>query len=63
MGGYDAYGVEFTEKISGATYKVKQVFLSVNSTIYVFTYTSTKANYAMHLDDVNTMLEMFEFKK
>lgn len=63
MGGYDAYSVEFVEKISGTTYKVKQVFLTVNSLLYVFTYTSTPANYDKHLDDINTMLEMFELKK
>ena len=62
MGGYDAYSVEFTETISSSVYKVKQVYLTVNSVIYVFTYTSTRNNYDKHIDDVNTMLEMFELK-
>lgn len=63
MGGLDAYSVEFSQKISGTTYKIKQVFLTVNSVIYVFTYTSTMANYSRHLDDINKMIEMFELKK
>lgn len=63
MGGLNAYAVEYTEKISGNEYRVKQVFLSANSLIYVFTYTSTRSNYSMHLEDVNKMIEMFEFKK
>ena len=62
MGGKDAYAVEYVENISGVKYSVKQVFLAYNSMIYVFTYTSTKANYAKHLDDIDKMLEMFELK-
>lgn len=62
MGGYGAYSVEFVQKISGMTYKIKQVYLSVNSIIYVFTYTSTPANYDKHMEDVNKMIEMFELK-
>ena len=62
MGGHNAYTVEYTETISSNDYKIKQAFLSVNSLIYVITYTSTPANYAKHLDDVNKMIEMFELK-
>lgn len=63
MGGRDAYSVEYSQKISGTTYKIKQVFLAANSVIYVFTYTSTVANYNRHLEDINKMIEMFELKK
>ena len=62
MGGRDAYAVEFTQNISGISYKMKQVFLPANSVIYVFTYTSTVANYNRHLEDINKMIEMFELK-
>ena len=63
MGGYDAYGVEYISNISGIEFYVKQVFLSTPSIIYIFTYTSDAYHYESHLDDVDTMLEMFEFKK
>lgn len=63
MGGYDAYGVEYTASISGLNYKLKQVFLAYNNMIYIFTYTSDRVNYDKHADDINAMLELFEFKK
>ena len=63
MGGYDAYGVEYVSNISGINFYIKQVFLTTPSIIYIFTYTSDASHYEKHLDDVDTMLSMFEFKK
>lgn len=63
MGGYDAYGVEYVATASGLKYSIKQVFLAYNNMIYIFTYTSDKLNYDKHMDDINAMLELFEFKK
>lgn len=62
LGKYPAYGVEYTCDVSGVVYKIKQVFLTVNGNIYIFTYTSNNRNYAKHLDDVNKIVELFEFK-
>ena len=63
LGQYPAYGVDYTCEISGVVYKIKQVFLTVNGNIYIFTYTSNRRNYEKHLEDVNKIIEMFEFKK
>ena len=62
MGKYPAYSVEYTYTINGVEYMVKQVFLPANGNIYIFTYTSRPRTYEKHLDDVNKMIEMFEFK-
>ena len=63
MGGFDAYAVEYTTEIAGFDYQVKQVFITTSTMIYIFTYTSDAEHYALHLDDVNAMIEVFEFKK
>lgn len=63
MGGYDAYAVEYMAILSGLRYMVKQVFLPVGNMLYIFTYTSDRVHYDRHLDDVNSMIELFEFKK
>ncbi|MBQ7292810.1 MAG: hypothetical protein IJW79_03615, partial [Clostridia bacterium] len=64
MGKYDAFSVEYTYEVVGVSYMVKQVFLPFegNGNIYIFTYTSRPRTYEKHLDDVNKMIEMFEFK-
>ena len=63
FGGYEAFGVEYKTTVGENSYHIKQVFLTTPSIIYIFTYTSDEAHYAEHLDDVNNMLSMFEFKK
>lgn len=63
MGEYDAYAVEYITKISEIDYYVKQVFLTTSTMIYIFTYTSDSVHYDLHLDDVDAMLSVFEFKK
>ena len=63
MGGYDAYAVEYLATASGFKYMIKQVFLPVGNMIYIFTYTSDRIHYDKHIDDVNAMIELFEFKK
>ncbi len=63
MGEYPAMDVEYTVTISGIAYKMKQVFLTTNDMIYIFTYTSNELNFDKHIADVNKMVEMFEFKK
>lgn len=62
MGKYDAYSIEYAYSINGSDYMIKQAFLPVSGSIYIFTYTSDTENYADHLDEVNKMIEMFEFK-
>lgn len=63
LGGYAAYGVEYTMAVKDVNYKIRQVFLSGGSMIYIFTYTSDEAHYAEHMDDVENMIKEFEFKK
>ena len=63
MGGHDAYAVEYLATASGLKYRIKQVFLTAGNMIYIFTYTSDRVHYEKHLDDVNSMIELFEFKK
>ena len=63
MGGYNAYAVEYLAAASGFKYMIKQVFLPMGNMLYIFTYTSDRVHYDKHLDDVNSMIELFEFKK
>ena len=63
MGGFDAFEVEYVSKIADFEYHIKQVFITTSNMIYIFTYTSDAENYALHMDDVNSMIEVFEFKK
>lgn len=63
MGGFNAMAVEYVSKIASFEYHVKQVFITTSNMIYIFTYTSDAENYARHMDDVNSMIEVFEFKK
>ncbi len=62
LGKYNAFSAEYTTVTNGETYHIKQVFLATSDVIYIFTYTSSEAFYAKHLDDVAKMVEMFEFK-
>ena len=62
LGKYDAFGVEYKTSIGEGDYKIKQIFLATSEIIYIFTYTSTEAFYDAQLDEVATMVEMFEFK-
>ncbi len=62
LGQYDALEIDYATEISGIKYRLKQVFLTTPSMIYIFTYTSNADHYAEHLDDVNKMISMFEFK-
>jgi len=62
LGKYTAFAVEYKTDIMGLKYHSKQVFLTSSDIIYVFTYTSDEEHYELHLDDVNTIISMFEFK-
>lgn len=63
MGGFDAVAVEYVSKIAGLEYYVKQVFATTSNMIYIFTYTSDAEHYEAHLEDVEDMISLFEFKK
>ena len=62
MGGFNALAVEYTTEIADGDYHIKQVFITTSTMIYIFTYTSDAESYALHLDEVNAMIEVFEFK-
>ena len=49
--------------VKDENYKIRQIFLSGGSMIYIFTYTSNELHYAEHMEDVENMIKEFEFKK
>lgn len=63
MGGFNALTVEYVSEIAGLDYHIKQVFITTSTMIYIFTYTSDAEHYETHMNDVNNMIELFEFKK
>ncbi|MBQ6701337.1 MAG: hypothetical protein IJN17_00100 [Clostridia bacterium] len=63
LDGLPAYKIEYTGKLAGKEYKFMQVIcLKGGATIYFFTYTSLSTVYDSHLDDVNKILDNFDFK-
>ena len=62
MGGFNALAVEYTTEIANFDYHIKQVFITTSTMIYILTYTSDAESYDLYLDDVNAMIEVFEFK-
>ncbi len=63
LGKFKALEVEYTTEVAGMNFYVKQVIMASPDLIYIFTYTSDEANYEKHMEDVNSMISMFEFKK
>ena len=51
----------YTATVTGIQYKFMQVVTITNGTVYIFTYTSTPANYDTHLEEVNDILSYIEF--
>lgn len=52
----------YTATVTGGEYKYLQTVTVKNGAVYIFTYTSTPANFEAHLEDVNSMLGYIEIK-
>ena len=52
----------YTASLGEYNYKIMQVACVKNSTVYLFTYTSTDKLFDSHLDEVNKILEYFSLK-
>lgn len=61
LGGINAETHVFTATMSGTKYKFKQAIAVKGTDAYIFTYTATENNYDTHIDDVDSILEHFQF--
>lgn len=61
FGGKTAKKYVFTGKIGDNEYKYMQVIVQANDSFYVFTYTALTDNYDKHIEDVENIIEKFEF--
>ena len=62
LGGRNAMRYTFTATIGGQPCKVLQVVTAYGNSYYMLTYTSTPENFDAHLEDVEGMIGVFEFK-
>ena len=62
LGGRNAMRYVFTATIGEGHYKVMQVIATYRNYYYVFTYTALPENYDAHLEEVNGMIGVFEFR-
>ena len=62
LGGRNAMRYVFTATIGEGHYKVMQVIATYGNYYYVFTYTSLPENFDSHLEEVNGMIGVFEFR-
>ena len=51
----------YTVEIDKVEYTLMQIFSAHDSSIYIFTYTATTANYNLHLDEVNLIIDNFKY--
>ena len=61
-----AYSYEYTFVYNGEKYHIYQVFVIEGPILlqdgYVFTYTAKEANYSLHYDEIQTVIEKVNFK-
>ena len=62
LGGKAAKMFDYTCVLGDVTYKYRQVFCAYSGYIYVFTYTSTDEKFDSHIEDVEGILSVLEFK-
>jgi len=62
LGGRQATVYVYRYTVGGREYHYKQVIAAYKSKIYSLTYTSTPESFDAHLDDVNAMIDAFEFR-
>ena len=51
----------YTVEIDKVEYTIMQIFSAHDSSIYIFTYTATTANYNLHLEEVNLITDNFKY--
>ena len=58
------YATNYTYKAvyDGVEFRIRQTIFVFASTVYTITYTSLADSFDSHIDDVNKMLEVFEFR-
>ena len=62
VGGRLAYSYVYHTTVDGVKITTMQTLFTRDSKIYSFTYTALDENFALHLDDVNAMLDAFTFR-
>ena len=62
LAGMKAKKYVYTATVTGETYQFMQVVALKAGTVYIFTYTSTKAVFDSHLEDVNAILGYISLK-
>ena len=62
VAGRTAYSYTYYVTVDGASLTVMQTLLIYNDMIYSITYTARTDSFALHLDDVNAMLDAFTFR-
>ncbi len=60
----EIYGKKFvyTASLGDNDYKIMQAAVKKNSTVYVFTYTSTPENFDLHIEEVDAMIAHLKIK-
>ncbi|MGI6167589.1 MAG: hypothetical protein ACOYIA_05585 [Eubacteriales bacterium] len=62
LGGRDALRCVFTATIGEGQYKVMHIITTYKNYFYVLTYMSLPENFDSHLEEVNGMIGVFEFR-
>lgn len=62
LGGRQATAYTYRYTVGGVEYKYKQVIAAYKSMIYSLTYTALPDNFDLHLAEVDSMIEHFEFR-
>ena len=62
LGGADAKQYIYEVTINGIDYKYMQVFALYSGSVYTLTYAAQKQLFDTHLNNVNQIIESFEFK-
>lgn len=62
LAGQAARSFDYTCTLGGVNYRYRQIFCTYKGYFYVFTYTAKAENFERHLDDVEGILGVLQFK-
>lgn len=62
FGNTPAEKIEYNASLTGEQYKLMQIFCAKNGRLYIFTYTSISDKYDEHKEEVQSMIDNFEFR-